>query len=226
MRDNVQSFSSVSPDVAAGAVGYTMQMLKAYDQLVLAVIARYLWRCPSREVQAQYDAHASANHLDVGVGTGYFLDHCRFPTANPKITLSDLNKNCLDYVAERIRRYSPTTVVANVLDPLPLPAASFDSIGLNYVLHCLPGPMVRKAEALKNLRVLLKEGGVLFGATLLGKGWTPSLPAQLMMWHANRVGGFSNRDDDLPGLETALRENFKSFSVRMVGGMALFVAKA
>ncbi len=36
-----------------------------------------------------YDQYVSANHLDIGVGTGYFLDHCRFPAANPRLALMD-----------------------------------------------------------------------------------------------------------------------------------------
>jgi hypothetical protein len=44
----------------------------------------------------------------------------------------------------------------------------FDSAALNYVLHCLPWPPVRKAAAVQNVAAVLKPGGVLFGATVLG----------------------------------------------------------
>jgi ubiquinone/menaquinone biosynthesis C-methylase UbiE len=197
MTDSSVPLDDAPPDVAAGAAGYTPKALSMYDQWVLGFYAKRMWRCPNEEIIALYNENVSGNHLDVGVGTGLFLDRCRFPTARPKITLLDLNPNCLTYVAQRISRYAPVTLAASVLEPIPLPAASFDSIGLNYVLHCLPGPMSRKAVALKNLRVLLKDGGVLFGATLLGKDWAPSLPAWLAM-HT---------------------------SVRMIGGMAVFTAR-
>ena len=65
----------------------------------------------------------------------------------------------------------------------------------------------------------------MFGATLLGKDWAPSLPAWLAMRAFNYKGFFSNRQDDLRGLESALRELFKHTSVRMIGGMAVFTAR-
>jgi hypothetical protein len=57
-------------------------------------------------------------HLDVGVGTGYFLDRCTFPVAAPEVHLMDLNPNCLEKTARRIRRYRPVTHRCNVLDPI------------------------------------------------------------------------------------------------------------
>ena len=105
-----------------------------------------------------------------GVGSGYFLDHCRFPAESPRVALLDLNANCLEMAAERIARYSPERYEANVLAPLEPEAAKFDSIGLNYVLHCLPGKLAEKAAALSHLQTLLNPGGVLFGSTLLHAG--------------------------------------------------------
>ena len=65
-------------------------------------------------------------------------------------------------------RYSPTCHVANIFEPLELlDGGKFDSIGLNYVLHCLPGTMRDKLLAVRQLAELLTPGGVLFGATLL-----------------------------------------------------------
>lgn len=219
------SSANVAADVSAGAASYTPRGLAIYDWAVLSVVAPYLWRCPTSEILKQYNANVSANHLDIGIGTGYFLDNCAFPVANPKISLLDLNPNCVEYVAERIRRYSPRKHVASALDPLPLPPASVDSIGMNYLLHCLPGPMERKTAAFKHARPILRDGGVLFGATLLGRDWSPSLPARLLMESQNRKGAFSNLSDDLAGLEAGLRDNFKSCVIRLVGGMALFVAR-
>lgn len=215
----------VAPDVAAGADGYTQERLRGYDRVVLELSNDYIWRCPSRELLALYDAHVSTNHLDVGVGTGYFLDSCRFPAPSPRITLLDLNENCLAYTCERIRRYAPRTRIANILDPLPAELGPFDSIGLNYVLHCIPGPMARKQAALANLRRLLSERGVLFGATILGRGPQHGWAARGLIHLYNRTRWFANRDDDQAGLEAALRSQFQQVSVRILGAVALFVAR-
>ena len=120
---------------------------------------------------ARYDSHVGARHLDVGVGTGWFLDHCRWPVESPKITLLDLNQNSLSAASDRIRRYAPATVQANVLDRVDLGDALFDSIGANFLFHCLPGELEGKAATVaSNLRPYLASGGVFFGSTILGRG--------------------------------------------------------
>ena len=74
-----QLTSTTRLDPRPGAAVYSRRTLEIYDPLVLGLCGTYVWKCPTREVLAFYDRHLSARHLDVGVGTGYFLDHCRFP---------------------------------------------------------------------------------------------------------------------------------------------------
>ncbi|HZM07834.1 MAG TPA: hypothetical protein VFC11_05185 [Methylocella sp.] len=63
---------NVSPEqIAAGQAVYTKRMLGIYDWLVLGLSNRLIWRCPTQGLVAHYDRHVTANHLDVGVGTGY-----------------------------------------------------------------------------------------------------------------------------------------------------------
>ena len=47
-------------------------------------------------------------------------------------------KNEVVHAAARLTHLHPAALRADVLKPLPL-AARFDSVALNYVLHCLPG---------------------------------------------------------------------------------------
>jgi Methyltransferase domain len=94
--------------------------------------------------------------LDVGVGTGYFLDHCRFPSHTPRVALMDLNRNSLDFASRRLTRYKPETYIRNVLEPVSIDAAKFDSVGINYLLHCLPGTIESKWAALDHLKTLIR----------------------------------------------------------------------
>src|SRR6266496_5358882 len=128
----------------AGAAIYNRGILSVYDLGVLKLSNQWAWRCPSPLILDFYNEHISSNHLDVGVGTGYFLDKCRFPSADPRIALLDLNPNSLHVTAERLRRYRPSTHLANVLEPLALDLPKFDSLALNYLLHCLPGNLQHK----------------------------------------------------------------------------------
>lgn len=219
------SMNGLSDEVLAGQAVYSPRTLRLYDMVVLGLSNRFVWRCPTRELLALYDQNVTGNHLDVGVGTGYFLDRCRFPIERPRIVLMDLNENCLAAAATRIDRYKPTTVHRNVLEPIDFAGERFDSIGLNYLLHCLPGTMADKACVFDYLRPLLNPGGVMFGSTLLSDGVTTNPLARRLMAVYNQKGIFCNTADSRSALEIELRRRFAESHVRIVGCAALFRAR-
>lgn len=214
--------SQLSREVIAGQAVYSRRVLRMYDWLVLGLSNRFVWRCPTQQMQALYDQHVTSNHLEVGVGTGYFLDRCRFPTGSPRIVLMDLNENCLRLAARRIRRYGPRTVRRNILEPIPWEERPFDSIGLNYVLHCLPGGMEAKAAVFDHLAALLNPRGVLFGSTLLTAGVRRHLLARWLMTAYNHRRIFCNTQDSLETLTSALKSRFSEQAVWTLGCAALF----
>ncbi|HKE16667.1 MAG TPA: hypothetical protein VKB80_17460, partial [Kofleriaceae bacterium] len=118
----------------------------------------------------------------------------------------------------------PETYRCNVLEPVPHQMARFDSIGITYLLHCIPGSLEEKAVVFDHLRVLLEPGGCVFGATLV-----QDLPrgrvARRLMELYNRKGIFHNRLDTARGLEEALARRFASSRVAAVGCAALFWAR-
>lgn len=215
------------PEAAAGAAVYSRALLAVYDLVVLGIDLPVVFRCPARRALELYDAHASDRHLDVGVGTGWFLDRCRFPVERPEIHLMDLNPNCLERTSRRIRRYRPVTHLWNVLEPIEEPLPRFGSIGVSNLLHCLPGTMLGKERVFKNLRPLLRDGGVLFGATVLGRGVDHVGALYRAANRAyNRKAIFCNLEDGAEDLERILARNFARSSVRVVGAMALFTGHA
>ena len=82
-----------------------------YDIYVLAFSNAFVWQCPSRLILDFYNKYMSGRHLDMGVGTGYFLDKCKLPTYNPTIALADINLNSLRSAAKRLQRYNIILVV-------------------------------------------------------------------------------------------------------------------
>lgn len=218
---------SIGPEqVAAGHAVYTKRMLGVYDFIVLGLSNRLVWRCPTRRLLEHYDRHVTANHSDVGAGTGYFLDRCRFPSRAPRVALMDINQNVLDFAAHRIARYEPETYVQNVLEPISIGAEKFDSIGLNYLLHCLPGTMESKPVVFDHLEALMNPGAVISGSTLLQGGVARSWPAKRLMDFYDSKGIFSNENDGADSLQRALGQRFRPVSIEIVGCAALFCGRA
>jgi SAM-dependent methyltransferase len=208
-----------------GHGAYSALTLRYYDVAVLRLSCRLLWRCPSRVVLDFYQGNVTANHLEAGVGTGYFLDRVTFPSPEPRLMLLDLAEPSLRYAARRLARYKPETRRADVLAPLEDRPAPFDSIGLNFLLHCLPGPISRKAAALDTLGSVLEPGGTIFGSTLLARGKTVPLQGRAWMRFYNSMGVFDNGDDTLDDLRAALEARFDDVSVEMTGALAIFSAR-
>jgi SAM-dependent methyltransferase len=206
----------------AGHAVYTKSLLRLYDLGVLGLSARLIWRCPAARILDLYQRYATANHLDVGVGTGFFVDRCVWPSKHPRIALMDVNPNCLDVARRRIARYSPEVYRANVLDPVPLSIKKFDSISLSWVLHCLPGTILTKAAVIEHLKALLNPGGVIFGATILNGGVRHNPVSRRFMSVYNARGIFTNLHDDVAGLTKVLAECLHSTKIEVVGSCALF----
>jgi len=212
-----------SAAIARAHAVYTPAALRVYDFVVHGLSNRLAWRCPTSRVVSLYEDNVSANHLEAGVGTGLFLD--RAATGFRRLVLADINEHCLDRAARRLARFRPQSAQVNLLEPLAFDLAPFDSVGLTYVLHCLPGSMEEKLVAVDHLKPLMTTGAVLFGATILGRGITPNPAARALLDLYNAKGVFNNRGDDLEGLRAGLKQRFASVEIEQRGLVALFRAR-
>ena len=217
--------SVISEDaVRRGAAVYSRPVLAIYDLFVLRFTNTFVWKCPSSNILQFYNQNVSDRHLDVGVGTGYFLDRCTFRSTTPQIALMDLNENSLQKTAKRLRRYHPNAYLRNVLEPVEIGDSGFGSIGLNFLLHCLPGNMVTKRVVFENLKPLLREGGVIFGTTILGVGVQRNWLADVYMRIFNSKGVFCNYNDRRDDLEDGLSKIFSRYEVTTRGCIGFFRA--
>ncbi|MBI1352336.1 MAG: methyltransferase domain-containing protein [Actinomycetales bacterium] len=204
----------------AGQREYTPFFLRIYDPVILGFLAPAVWRCPASRLVDGYQRHVGSRHLDVGPGTGYFLDRAGLPDAH-SVTLLDPNPNVLDYASRRLERLDITTVEADVCRALPLPG-TYDSAAMNGVLHCLPGPLSRKAEAVAHVAAVLAPSGVLFGSSILGRSAPHTRLGRSILRTNNRRGTFDNLDDTEEGLYEILDASFEAVSLESVGTMAVF----
>ncbi|MET1076455.1 MAG: class I SAM-dependent methyltransferase [Pseudomonas sp.] len=196
-----------------------------YDRLLYGLVSRRAWSCPPPELDRHYARSISQNHLEVGVGTGYLLDRATGLGPTPRLALLDLSSSCLEKTARRVARYAPTLYQRNLLEPIVLDAPGFDSIAVNFVLHCVPGGFAAKGVAFDHLKPLLNPGGVLFGATVLNRGVQKKPFARLCLALLNGLGVFNNRADDLHELRACLQRQFSQVEVRVMGVTALFVVR-
>jgi hypothetical protein len=218
----------VEPDAAAIAAAhaiYTPLMLSIfYDRLVHGFSNRFAWRCPTEQLLNLYSDNLSCRHLEAGIGTGFFIDKAN-PPAFQRLLLLDINRNCLALSARRLARFRPVLAEANLLAPLTIEVEPVDSIGLTYVLHCLPGRMPEKLKVIDHLRPFMSERTKLFGATILGRGIAPNAAARALLGFYNSKGVFNNLEDDAAALADGLHARFAKVEVTTSGCVALFQAQ-
>ncbi|MFC1995450.1 class I SAM-dependent methyltransferase [Chloroflexota bacterium] len=211
--------------VKAGISLYSKSFLSVYDWVALGFNLRFLWKCPSGNLLNLYNKYVSGNHLDIGVGTGYFMDRCKFPSQNPRITLMDLNKNSLEVARKRLARYDPQVYIGNALEKLNTNNQTYDSIGMMNLLHCLQGDMSTKGIVFHNADEILNPGGIIFGSTIMSKGVKHNPFAAMNLKICNHKGIMANLEDDIEVLRSNLNGKFSDSSVETIGSIALFWAK-
>ena len=217
---------------------YSNVALWFYDYLVHSVFMNYAWHCPTKSVGLPFfESHVGAEHMDVGVGTGYFPVAIRKssngqrdqtkPQWPKRLMLVDLNSNCTTMAATRVGAPDCTeTLTADVLQPIPAvdKHKTFDSLSLMNVLHCLPGTSEFKAQVFGHLKPFLKEDGILFGTTILGRGVEHNRFGKLVMWLSNALGIFHNYEDNPDDFIRLLQKEFRKVEYVVVGRVLLFAA--
>jgi len=206
-----------------GQRDYTPSVLRLYDPFVLGFAARFVWRCPTSRLVDGYREHIRDRHLDVGPGTGYFVDKAGLP-AGSRVTLLDPNLEVLRHAAARLDGFDVTAVEADALKPLPV-SGPFGSVGMNLVLHCLPGPLPRKSAAIRNVAAVLDPDGMFFGSTVLGDEGTHSWAARRMIDLYNGRGSFDNRTDTEEGVRQVIGSSFEHVELDVVGSIAIWFAQ-
>ncbi|CAM7208818.1 hypothetical protein ESCOMM214M_04085 [Escherichia coli] len=154
-----------------GARIYTPLTLKLYDWWVLGVSNRLAWGCPTKEhLLPHFLEHLGNNHLDIGVGTGFYLTHV---PESSLISLMDLNEASLNAASTRAGESKIKHKISHdVFEPYPAALhGQFDSISMFYLLHCLPGNISTKSCVIRNAAQALTDDGTL--AQLFRKTFTP-----------------------------------------------------
>lgn len=209
-------------DIKAGQAVYTQFLLKIYDIFVVNLSNRWVWRCPKQYQLEQFKKYASDNHLDIGVGTGYYLKEHQWPSST-SLGLMDLNPECLASAKKATAHLSPETYQVDIFkEPPDFLKNHFDSVSINYLLHCLPGDMNSKSVAIQNAVAMLKPGATLFGSTILSEESLQTAASRLLINIYNKRKFFANQSDTLTSLKDALDSHLERVEIKTIGCVALF----
>jgi len=213
----------INEDVIRGQQVYNKFTLAVYDVVLFKILTGRVWGLSTERLLTFYNEHITSNHMDVGVGSGFLLDNCKFPSSQPRLTLMDLNQDCLDHSSKRLQRYNIKSYKRNILAPITIDESGYDSISMNYLLHCLPGTIVEKMVVFKNLYALLNPGGVIFGSTIIADSNDSNWLAKRLMKIYNKKGVFTNTEDNIQTMTRLLSEQYEKFELNVVGSAAQFV---
>jgi hypothetical protein len=165
-------------------------------------------------------------------GTGYYLVH---NTYSPQsiITLLDIEPTPLSVTKSRLQKSHPNLGVYShqhdilSTEPIPPPpsASTYDSISLTYLLHTLPVPATEKILVFEKTKAALKPSGVVFGATILGRGSYHTAAGRMLLRVLNWEKRLSNYDDEPEIFIKALKANFQAVRYDIIGSILVFEAR-
>ena len=213
----------INEEVIRGQQVYNKFTLAIYDVALFKILTGPVWGLSTERLLTLYNDNITNNHMDVGVGSGFLLDNCKFPSTRPRLALMDLNQDCLNHSSKRLQRYNPKCYRRNILAPITIDELGFDSISMNYLLHCLPGTMTEKMVVFENLYKLLNPGGVIFGSTIISDSNDSSWFAKKLMKLYNKKGVFCNTGDNIQTLTRILSDQYEKFELNVIGSAAQFV---
>lgn len=209
--------------VAQGAAVYTPLFLPFYDWWVYGFAVRVM-RCPPAEFRTFYELNISEHHLDIGVGSGSLLKHCLRQQLLERVTLMDLNPNSLDAAEKALRPLPVRKVQADMLKPFPIEDEQYLSVGLNFLLHCVPGSFREKGVVFQHIKKVLALDGIVFGSTAIYQPGARYALTRFLFDRYNQAGVFHNREDTQEDLQIVLGNLFENVEMVQEGCVLFFRA--
>lgn len=218
--------NSTGKKLKASQAYFNPLLLYFYDWVVFSFVAKNIWGVSVKQLLERYEQLVRKTHLEVGVGTGYLLD--KLNPVDTNIDLMDLSESCLEKTRSRLTRFKPATYIHNILEPYTNKANNlegrYQSLSLNFVMHCVPGDFKEKSVAFRHLKKLLADDGVLFGVSVVAQDNKANPLAKPVMWLLNAIGLFNNSNDHPGDLRSGLEVHFRYVSVKVVSASVFFIA--
>ena len=188
-----------------------------YDYLVNDLNCSFVWKCSQRNILHNY-RNISDNHIEIGPGTGYFLKNKTFDT----LQLLDINNDILTNASLNLKgNCSQIKSFQHDIFTSSLPQLSkCNSIGLTYVLHCLPGKIENNLDNL--IRHIPYKNYNLYGASVIRDPVEKNSLAEMELFWLNKIGVFNNSNDTYSSLEKYFKKNNFQYDLKLEGYVAIF----
>ena len=194
-------------------------VIKNYDFIVNNLNCKYVWKCDQKNIANMYKKNITSNHIEIGPGTGYFLKNYKFNN----LTLIDVNKDILLECENNLKSNCKNINIINkniFNKNNQIELNNYNSIGLNYVLHCVPNKL---SDSLDNLRnnIISDSNLNLFGSTVIPPNNIYNL-ATLEIYFLNKLKIFNNINHSDSELRKYVKNNFNKFNIIKEGHSLLF----
>ena len=189
-----------------------------YDIIVNDVNCRYVWKCEKNHIFNLYKQNISKNHLEIGPGTGYFLKNYSFSN----LTLMDVNEDTLSFSKNQLKAQSKK--IQNFHHDIfkqKKYVKDIDSVGVNYVLHCVDGKLEDKLDRLaKNL--ITDRDVIIFGASIIQKEQEKNKITEAELYFLNQMNIFHNQYDYASNAIRYFEKNKIKYNYNVIGNVFLF----
>ena len=193
---------------------FVSRTLQYYDVAVNEINCKFAWNCSKKNIENMYKKNIRKNHLEIGPGTGYFIKNYQFDN----LTLVDVNNEILQYNVKQ--QHTTKFVRKNLfLKDETIDLLDYSSVGVNCVLHCVPGKLQEKMENL--IHSFHDKDILIFGGTVVNDPSTDFL-TNIQLKLLNKYGIFYNKEDYTENLIHFLEKKNYDYNIQKIGQMLLF----
>ena len=186
-----------------------------YDYFVNNINCKYVWKCDQRYIKKLYANNITNKHLEIGPGTGYFIKKYQFNNLH----LVDINQDILDNSKKNLSNSCQNIKIhnQNIFENNNKINEDITSIGLSYVLHCVPNNL---DISIDNLVKNTKNDNqiTIFGSTVIPN--KKDFLAMTEIYTLNTLGIFNNINHNKDQLECIISKY--NGKIKHVGNVLLF----
>ena len=186
-----------------------------YDYFVNNINCKYVWKCDQRYIKKLYANNITNKHLEIGPGTGYFIKKYQFNNLH----LVDINQDILNNSKKNLTNNCQNIKIhnQNIFENNNKINEDITSIGMSYVLHCVPNNLDRSIDKLVE-NVQTDNQITIFGSTVIPN--KKDLMAMTEIYTLNTLGIFNNINHNKEQLDYIIDKY--NGNIKHVGNVLLF----